>query len=128
MVGRVARSGDHDQRTNGVPVGDAAVHVAARGRHRGGPGPRAQRSHGLGVVGVVVGEQDPAQPAPPRHLGGHRRDVLRQRRAGVDRVGGISPHHPRVGAVQRERPRVVGAQARHVVALDRIHQKSGPTE
>ena len=77
-----------------------------------------------------MGERDPPQPAARVHRRHHPLEVLAQGRPRVDHVGGVAVHDPRVGARQRERPGVVGAQAQHVEGRqpsrlgDRVHREA----
>jgi hypothetical protein len=79
--------------------------VAHRGDGRSAE-PVGEGRHALRVVGVVVGEHDPARAATRLDSGGHRGDVRRQRRTGIHHPRGIAPDDPRVRAAQRHRRRI----------------------
>ena len=110
-------------RTRCRPTGSTSTSPRAAGRP--GLGNRAaHRGHRLGVVGVVVGERDPAEPATALDLGGHGFDVLvGSRGPGSTSQAGSRPTIQRVGARQRERPRVGGPDPDELVSgkLDPRH-------
>ena len=103
------------ERSEPLPLPQRHIDLAARrGQRRVGEAP-PDLGHRLGVVGVIVGEGDPSQPPAARKLGGERRHVFGQRGAGVDQPRGLAADDPRVRSRQRERPRIVRADAQHVV-------------
>ena len=78
VIRRVARGRDRVERADAAPVGQQHVDVAASRRQRRAREPLAHRRHRLGVVGVVVGQRDPAEPAAALDLLGQRAEVLRR--------------------------------------------------
>ncbi len=67
------------------------------------------------MVGVIVGERDAAETAARVDGLNDALDVLRQRGTGIDHVGGVAADDPGVGARQRQRARVLRAQAHDAV-------------
>jgi hypothetical protein len=87
-------------------------------------GPAAQRVRRAGVVAVVVGERDAADPAAVARRRQDRLDVRGVLRAGVDDPARVAPHEPGVRPLERERPGVVGLHEGDVVLCELVH---GPT-
>ena len=125
VVGRVPGRGHRLQRTERAALRQANVDVAACGAELGLGEPRADRGHRLGVVGVVVGKRDPTEPSTALDLSGHGFHMLGQPRPRVDQPSRVAADDPRVGARQRERPRVRRANPDQLVSgkLDSRHRR-----
>jgi hypothetical protein len=125
VVGRVARRGDRMQRTERVTVAEPHVGAGeARAGHGRPAGPPAQLRGGRDVVVVVVRDGDAADPAPVGGVGQHRVDVGVEGRPRVHDPARAAADQPRVRALQREGPGVVGLHLRDVQAGERVHRRS----
>ena len=90
----------------------------------GTPPAAAQRLDAAGVVGVVVGQRDAADAAAVgRRRRGRASRCAASRRAGVDDPARVAPDEPRVRALERVRPRVVGADECDVVLGELLHRR-----
>ena len=89
VVRGVARGAHHLQWPELAPVAQQAVDVAASRRQRRMGEPFSHRGHRAGMVAVIVGESDPAQPAPPLDLGDDGRRMGVQIGSGIDQPGRI---------------------------------------
>jgi hypothetical protein len=103
--------------------GSVAVAVAQQlGDRSAGGGERSRGEahqhlrHRLGVVHVVMREQNPAETAALVDLLRDGVQVVSEVRARIDHKGRFAPDYPGVGPVEAERSRVVGANADHIVA------------
>ena len=108
VVGRVAVHGHGEQRAEALAVSKPRVGVL---EGRGGDRHAARRvaqAHGeVGVVGVVVGQRDAADPAAVAGVGEDALQVGVEVGAGVDDPARVPPHEPCVRALQREGTGVV---------------------
>jgi hypothetical protein len=115
MVGRVPWQCHHFERPVAVAV------PQQRGDRSASSGERSRREtldhlgHRLGMIGVIVRQQDCAQATALVDLFRDRVEVFRQMRTGIDEERRLASDHPAVAAVKAERPGVIRANADHIV-------------
>ena len=98
MIRRVAGRGDCLERPEAGPACQQDVGIASSSGDRSVSEQPAQVPDGLTVIGVVVGQRDPAETAPCCDLRHELLDVVGQVRSGVDQPRRIAGNDPRVGA------------------------------
>ena len=101
-----------------LPSAQLYVHIPVGRGQRGVRVSGPDRRDGFGVVGVVMRERDPAEPAPTLELGDERVDVLVEIRPGVDEPRGVPADDPGVRSAERERSRVRRADPDEIVSGD----------
>ena len=114
-----------DQRAECIALAELDVDITTSGCQRRRRKTFANRRHRLGVIGVVVGERDPTQPAAPLELGDEGPDVLGQGRSRIDQPRRVAADDPRIRPAQRERPRVLCADADEVFAAGDLQAGHG---
>ena len=119
VIGGMAGRLEYLERSDARTVAQQRVRSAASGSQRSREA-LAQPHRRFRMIGVIVGEEDPAEPTA---LLDRRRESLLMRdelRSRIHHPSGVPTHDPGVGARHRKRTRIVSAQAQYIPALESL--------